>query len=311
MLAMATQNPKHSRQESVQDNDSPQESSGHHRRSICVAVDSHDRVESVKTKPWSQYRVSWSPSDTEWTLDCQALLTVSHVAHVPAAVRIVEDGRLRADLVFDTSKLNTERIRVVWLSPNQWAEGFRYGNVRFTFDWAKLVGKRKAFWVESIAYGVEACRILITEDDYSSRLTPYDPKNDDGPWVLRSDGKHYWNGKHCLEIMFEGDLNLSAVKDVNFVTHHQLQCNIDHHTCRYRGMPGDGAGLDFLARLACTDRIADLPCMKKMYRDGEGPAECVWSVLNVITDSLAEISCAGAGKLRAADLLQKRWQEHC
>ncbi len=93
-------------------------------------------------KPWRKFRVGQPSASANWVEpDCQPLTTVSHVAHVPTAVRIAEDGRLREDLVFDRSILNTERIRVTWFSPNDWrgAGGFRHGNVHFTFDWASLV----------------------------------------------------------------------------------------------------------------------------------------------------------------------------
>lgn len=163
----------------------------------------------------------------------------------------MEDGRLRADLVFDESKLNTERIRVVWLSPNDWtgAGGFRYGNVRFQYDWKSLVQGKKYYWVESIAYGITACRILVTDKDYSHMLEPYDPCAGDGPWWLDSSGNHYWNGLQCLEIMFEEDILLPEARKVDFVKHHDHYCNIDHRTCAYKGRLDTVAGWEFLALL--------------------------------------------------------------
>jgi hypothetical protein len=70
------------------------------------------------------------------------------------------------------------------LSPNDWNAGFRYGNVRFTFDWAALVANKKAYWVESIAYGVPACRILVTDTDRGAELVAYDPTVRNGPWWI-------------------------------------------------------------------------------------------------------------------------------
>ena len=198
----------------------------------------------MATNPWTRFSVGSPSIKNNWTeVDCQPLVTVSHVAHVPVAVRIAEDARLRADLVFDESKLNIERIRVVWLSPNDWkgAGGFRYGNVRFSFDWAALVAGKRAFWVESIAYGVAACRILIAETDFSPKLEPYDPKGGDGPWWLDGNGQHHWNGKYCLEIMVEGDVLLSGARKVDFVDHHEKRCNIDYKTCRYCGWSNEKA----------------------------------------------------------------------
>jgi len=115
--------------------------------------------------PWNQFAAG-TIQDPNRANNCVPLNHVAHVAHLKAGLRIVEDRQLHADLVFDQSKLNTERIRVVWLSPNDWsnAGGFRYGNVRFLFPWDLIVEGKRYFWVESIAYGVAACRILITHN---------------------------------------------------------------------------------------------------------------------------------------------------
>jgi hypothetical protein len=186
---------------------------------------------------------------------------VSHVAHVPTAVRIAEDGRLRADLVFDESKLNKRRIRVVWLSPNDWdnAGGFRYGNVRFNFDWATLVADKNYYWVEDIAYGVPACRILVTDVDRSKTLDEYDPTLGDGPWWLDSSGEHQWNGEYCLEVMFEGDLDVEQAIDVDFVTHHPKRCSIDYKTCTYCGIERWTGGAEFIATLVSRKATLAVP----------------------------------------------------
>lgn len=76
------------------------------------------------------------PSTKNWVEnDCQSFSNISHVSHINNALNIIEDGVIKSGLVFDKSLLNTERILVVWLSPNDWggAGGFRYGNVRFNF----------------------------------------------------------------------------------------------------------------------------------------------------------------------------------
>jgi hypothetical protein len=76
---------------------------------------------------------------------------------------IVESGLIRKGLVFDESKLNKERILVTWFSPNYWGPGYRYGNVRFDVDFESMVSGKHYYWVESIAYGIAACRILVTD----------------------------------------------------------------------------------------------------------------------------------------------------
>lgn len=223
--------------------------------------------------PWYKFRVGKPSARPNWTEpDCQLLTSVAHVAHVPTSIRIAEDRRLRADLVFDKSKLNKERIRVVWLSPNDWdgAGGFRYGNVRFHFDWATLVQGKRSYWVESIAYGVEACRILLTDTDYSSTLDVYDPTVGDGPWWESPSGEHHWNGGYCLEVMIEGDLDLALATDVDFVKHHAKRCNIDYKTCAYCGASRDKGGAEFVAAMVSRQSSLDLPGV--VVNDGTGPA---------------------------------------
>ena len=72
--------------------------------------------------------LSKNPNRDEPT--CRPLVSLSHIAHVEVALEIVRSKVIRAGLVCDKSKLNTERIEVVWLSPNQWSYGSRYGNIR-------------------------------------------------------------------------------------------------------------------------------------------------------------------------------------
>lgn len=228
----------------------------------------------MSPKPWEEFRVGNPSSNPNWTNpDCQELRTVSHVTHIPTARRIMEDGSLRADLVFDESKLNTERIRVVWLSPNDWtsAGGFRYGNVRFQYDWKSLVQGKKYYWVESIAYGITACRVLVTTKDYSRMLEPYDPCAGDGPWWLDSKGNHHWNGKHCLEIMFEEDIRLAEAHKVDFVDHHPRFCNIDHKPCEYKGKSVTMAGPAFLALLGSQKFSLSLDALREPTSGIQGP----------------------------------------
>lgn len=225
--------------------------------------------------PWRKFRVGQPSERSNWTEPtCQPLVTVAHVAHVPTALRITEDGRLRADLVFDKSRLNTERIRVVWLSPNDWenAGGFRYGNIRFHFEWAKLVESKRIYWVESIAYGVEACRILLTDEDYTGTLPPYDPAAGDGPWWQAASGEHYWNGEYCLEVMVEGDLELASVTDVDFVKHHTKRCSVDYRTCRYCGTSSDDGGAELIAGMIARRDSVRLPGLVVDYGQGPRPS---------------------------------------
>lgn len=209
-----------------------------------------------RERPWERFRVGSPSTRPNWVEpECQPFTEVSHVAHLEAAHRIVTDGRIRAGLITDESLLKEERIQVAWLSPNHWGPGFRYGSVRFEFDFAKLIEGHRFYWVESMAYGVPACRILITKDDYSGHpiLIPYDPTAGDGPWRFdEANDTHYRNGNYCLEFMVERDLELADLKDLDFEKHHQYQCCIDPTTCPERGMQPTHASARFLARLVAT-----------------------------------------------------------
>jgi hypothetical protein len=187
------------------------------------------------------------------------LESVGHVAHVRDALRIVEDAKLYANLVSDESKLNTERIRVVWLSPNYWHNGFRYGNVQFSFDWKSLVADKRVYWVESIAYKTEACRILITDTNYNGNLQLYDPRRDRGPWWVSPDGLHYWNSNYCLEVMYGGDLLLDQTTGVDLVNHHDRICSIDNRTCPDLGRGKADAATEFIGTLVSKNQRLFLP----------------------------------------------------
>jgi hypothetical protein len=166
---------------------------------------------AVTNKPWLKYKVGSPSTRSNWTEpSCQPCTEVSHVSHVEAALKIVGEKKIRQGLVFDESMLNTERVLVTWVSPNYWANGFRYGNVRFTYDFADLIKGKNFYWVEDMTvYNPTACRILITSTDRSASLPTYDPSRGDGPWWFDSStGNHYINGAYCLEFMVEDDLKV-------------------------------------------------------------------------------------------------------
>lgn len=198
-------------------------------------------------KPWSLYKTG-----APFSYTCAPLETVWHVCHLPIAARVLEDGHLRADLVYDYSILREDRIRVVWMSPNRWVDGYRYGNVSFEFDWKSLCEGRRFYWVEVVKHNPDACRILITSEDRSSdkRLIPFDPLDLDGPWSREPMGSDFWNTNYALEFMIEGNVSLGLCKKMGFVKHHQFQCCIDPKTCSDKGQSDDKAAAILLGRLA-------------------------------------------------------------
>jgi len=105
------------------------------------------------------------------------------------------------------------------------------------FDFGSLVAGKNIYWVESIAYGIAACRILVSRNDWSGSLLEYNPAADGGPWRYDdSDDTHYWNGEKCLEIMYEGNLRVDACVEADFVKHHAARCCVDPNFCSERGL---------------------------------------------------------------------------
>jgi hypothetical protein len=178
--------------------------------------------------------------------------TVTHTTHVASAIDIIRRGHLSAGLVYDDSRLNTERIPVVWTSPNRWGPGYRYGTMQFAFSWRAIASTRRAYWVEVAHYRIKAPRILLTDVDRDDHplLTPYDATAHRGPWHY--DGTHdYYNGDVCVEFMVEGNLDLQHHSHLTFVRHHPQYCCVypnSQDKCRERGMYGTKAAARFLAR---------------------------------------------------------------
>lgn len=185
---------------------------------------------------WNRYACTIPKSEGS-RADGRSLSTVYHVAHLPEARRILEDGRLRAGLVSDESKLKRSRTCVTWLSANTWAYGSIYGNVEFAFDWTKIIENRQVYWVEAMPnYRPAAYRFLLTDRDMSGSkyVVPYDPEKDKGPLRKRED-KWYWNGEYTSEFMLEDDVSLRDCTNISTISHHQRSCALNDQGCRYKG----------------------------------------------------------------------------
>src|SRR5436309_1091969 len=114
---------------------------------------------------------------------CTVLRCVHHVTHTEAALRILADYKITRGLIYDESVLNDTRTTVVWLSPNTWFHGSRYGNVQFSFDFTDIVAKRKVYWVEAqTKYSPHAYRFIISDENLSHLpVKAYDVNADEGP----------------------------------------------------------------------------------------------------------------------------------
>jgi hypothetical protein len=179
---------------------------------------------------------------------------VTHITHLEHANRILKDRLITAGLIYDKSKLNKERILVNWLSPNYWFNGSRYGNVEFMFDFEALIKDKRYYWVETIDYSPIACRILITDKDYSDRLSEYNPAVDNGPWIYESsNGVHHRNISICLEFMVESNFSFDQIQEINFVNHHDYQCNISPKSCTDKGLTRELATFRFISSIVAHD----------------------------------------------------------
>lgn len=173
------------------------------------------------------------------TLGCKELKSISHVTHIGQAISIMKNFQIIPSLVYDHSKLNTDRILVNWFSPNEWT-GYRYGTVRFTFDFENLVKKfSNLYWVETIEkYNPPACRLLFTNKDYTgnNKIKIYDITEKNGPiWIDFDSGKFYWNNYITLELMFEDSVKLNDCT-IDFVNHHAELCNLKNLSCREKNI---------------------------------------------------------------------------
>jgi hypothetical protein len=183
---------------------------------------------------------------------------VYHITHITASKYLLESKRIIPQLVQDKSKLNTERIKVVWLSPNTWADGSMYGNIRLSFDFNKLIQDKNFYAVEVMdKYNPIACRILITSKNYNthSLLSPYNPYNEfDGPWHIDSSGKNYYHKNYNIEFMFDDELLLNDASKIDFVKHHPIFCNVkDNGSCKDLDKSLDLSELIFVSHLIAND----------------------------------------------------------
>jgi hypothetical protein len=137
---------------------------------------------------------------------------------------------------------------VVWLSPNQWYWGSRYGSIQFTYSFEDLIKGRKIYWVEvQKGYNPHACRFLITDKDVKHLpVQVYDAAGEEGP-LRYADGLWYWNYTYTGEFLLETSLLLHDCRKVDFIKHHAQLCALGG--CYEQGKEGDGAGGRVIAYL--------------------------------------------------------------
>ena len=208
----------------------------------------------MRIKPeWTHLKVGEPSTRPDWVnVDCSPLETVYHICHVREAFRVFEDGKLRSSLVSDQGRLKEGRTCVVWVSPNRWAAGSMFGNIRFVFDWRKLVQDRHLFWVGAVQhYSITAFRILVTDKrEPLLRLPAYDPARKSGPLYHNiGTDKWYWNGDLTGQFMIDANLDLDECSWVSFVDHNADKCKTHSTGCADLGKKAVPAGATLLAAL--------------------------------------------------------------
>lgn len=202
------------------------------------------------TTPWKPYACTVPAAGVAGT--ASVLSTVHHVTHTGPALRILADGQVTRGLIYDECILNDSRTTVVWLSPNNWHNGSRYGSVQFTFNFADIVARRKIYWVEVRKYKNHAYRFMISDKDLSKLpVTPYDPTKEEGP-LRQVGGVWYWNSEHTAEFLLDSSLILHFCKKIDFVKHHEKMCAAPGG-CGQLGQDGTNAAGRVLAFLLSRD----------------------------------------------------------
>ncbi|MEO5370758.1 MAG: hypothetical protein H7833_11875 [Magnetococcus sp. DMHC-1] len=166
-----------------------------------------------------------------------------HITHINDARKILEDGKIFSRIVYDESKMNKSRCRVVWTSPHIWADGSIYGNVRFHFNFKKVSENKKLYFVEMVeSNGQYIFRYLLTGETPLPEICAI-KYNDIRGSVRFFGGKyHYYskkirindqNNKSCVtEIMIQSDFSLDEIVGFDFVDHHNNFCRGTRPECK-------------------------------------------------------------------------------
>jgi hypothetical protein len=212
----------------------------------------------IMQRSWDAFKVSGKPGYK----GCQRLDRTGHVTHVEAALDMFRDQRIRPKLVLDGSRLDTERVEVVFSSPYNWANpwGCMFGNVLFEFDWAKITKGKNIYWLGAKKYGSLRPRILITDDEHSE-FKRYLPGKRNGPWWRsKTTGRDYWNSHYGVEFLTEGELRLHQVAQMKFIKGHPKHCLLA--TCPDNGHDRTYAAARLLAG-ACHHGL--LPISRRLW----------------------------------------------
>jgi len=170
-------------------------------------------------KPWAKYAA---------TIDNrEQVIELSHFSHIQPALRIINDRKLIPSIVKESEVLKREKIFATWLSPNDWKNGSRYGQVGFYFSLKRLLRQRNIYWVEVMPFKIAACRILVTTQNYDHLLKQYDPEIENGPLICEA-GKYYWNNSVSLQLLFDEILLTKYSSRIILKKHLDDSCSLEN-----------------------------------------------------------------------------------
>jgi hypothetical protein len=243
---------------------------------------------------WQKYKVGKPSTGKGWTEpDCIPFDSVTHVSHVQEAFRMFEDQTIRSMSVGSKGKLR--HTAVVWLSPNFWTLGSRYGNVSFKFDWRALVKDKQFYWVGKIQHPkTTACQILITKEHHPELdLYPYD--TGDGPLYYDSRrGIWYSNQRNVTcEVMADRDLPLSECEMVSFEDHHKHYCNRDGSNCPDLDQSDEDGGAKLLGRLIGQKVLSRRTSLRRLLLDGDKLHKSAGYTWRRILDRFSKVKTTG------------------
>lgn len=152
--------------------------------------------------------------------NCSPLDSVYHVAHIPEALQILKDRRIKRHRV-DDGRL-AGQLRVVWMSGNNFGvmPGSVYGTIQFRFRRRDLIDGKDIYWVETVP-GRQSYRFLVSAHDHSNTaVDSYDVDDSPGP-LRRLSGHWYFNSSRTSQFMLDRNVPLSLCNGIELVQHNE------------------------------------------------------------------------------------------
>lgn len=146
-----------------------------------------------------------------------------HVTHIESAVSIIKDNKICAGQIKDDPRLAD--LPGVWLTPNTWAEGSFYGNIRFGISIVSVVESYRFYWIGiSKWYDDRTCNFIISIDPLDAKgFRPYDIRNSPGPLRFRN-GSLERNSSVNIHIIHNDSIDIDKIENLSSVDHHGERC---------------------------------------------------------------------------------------